>query len=60
MTSPDNLPRTLGELRASGHRERTVKEELRENLLAALAEGNEVWPGIFGFEDTVIRSSSGP
>ncbi len=54
MTSPDNLPRTLGELRASGHRERTVKEELRENLLSALAEGDDVWPGIFGFEDTVI------
>lgn len=54
MTSPDNLPRTLGELRASGHRERSVKQELRENLLTALAEGDDVWPGIFGFEDTVL------
>ncbi|MDT5127074.1 MAG: magnesium chelatase subunit [Mycobacterium sp.] len=54
VTSPNELPRTLGELRASGHRERSVKEEIRENLLAALADGRDVWPGIFGFEDTVL------
>ena len=51
---PADLPRTLGELRASGHRERSVKQEIRENLLIALAEGDDVWPGIFGFEDTVL------
>lgn len=49
-----NLPGTIGELRAAGHRERSVKEEIRENLLAALAAGDDVWPGIFGFEDTVL------
>lgn len=57
MTSPNDLPRTVGELRASGHRERSVKAEIRENLLAALASGapvDEVWPGILGFEDTVL------
>ena len=57
VTSPNDLPRTVGELRASGHRERSVKAELRENLLAALASGapaDEVWPGILGFEDSVI------
>jgi magnesium chelatase subunit I len=54
VTSPNDLPRTLGELRASGHRERGVKAEIRENLLAALADGRDVWPGIFGFEDTVL------
>lgn len=52
------LPCTVGELRASGHRERSVKEEIRDNLLAALAagpaDGSGVWPGIFGFEDTVL------
>lgn len=47
-------PTTVGELRASGHRERSVKQEIRENLLAALAGGGVVWPGIFGFEDTVL------
>ncbi len=54
QTGSESLPRTLGELRASGHRERSVKAEIRENLLAALADGNEIWPGIFGFEDTVL------
>ena len=34
VTSPNDLPRTIGELRASGHIERGVKEEIRENLLA--------------------------
>ena len=53
-TASDDLPRTLGELRASGHRQRSVKEEIRENLLAALAQGADIWPGIFGFEDTVL------
>jgi magnesium chelatase subunit I len=48
------LPRTVAELKASGHRERGVKAEIRENLLAALAEGRDAWPGILGFEDTVI------
>ncbi len=54
MTSPSNLPRTVGELRAAGHRERGVKQEIRENLLTALADGDDVWPGILGFDDTVI------
>ncbi|MGZ5379884.1 MAG: sigma 54-interacting transcriptional regulator, partial [Mycobacterium sp.] len=57
MTSPNDLPRTVGELRASGHVERGVKAEIRENLLAALgsgAAGEQVWPGILGFEDTVL------
>jgi magnesium chelatase subunit I len=54
VTPPSNLPTTVGALRASGHRERSVKAEMRENLLAALAGGDEVWPGIFGFEDTVL------
>jgi magnesium chelatase subunit I len=48
------LPKTLGELRAAGHRERSVKQEMRENLLTALADGEDVWPGIFGFDDTVL------
>ncbi len=51
---PPGLPATLGALRASGHRERSVKQEIRENLLTALAAGEQVWPGIFGFSDTVL------
>ncbi len=53
-THPADLPTTVGQLRASGHRERSVKQEIRENLLTALADGEDVWPGIFGFEDTVL------
>ncbi|MGB5795773.1 MAG: sigma 54-interacting transcriptional regulator [Mycolicibacter algericus] len=57
MTTPHDLPTTLGELHAAGHRERGVKQEIAENLLARLADGDDaatVWPGIFGFEDTVL------
>jgi magnesium chelatase subunit I len=54
VTRSDQLPRTVGELRASGHRERGVKQEIRENLLVALAEGRDVWAGIFGFDNTVL------
>ena len=51
------LPTTLGELRASDHPARTarsVREELRDNLLAALRAGTNPWPGIVGFERTVL------
>jgi len=51
---PKNLPRTVGELRAAGYQPRSVKAEIRENLLAALRSGQPVWPGIVGFEDTVL------
>jgi magnesium chelatase subunit I len=51
---PAGLPRTLGELRAAGHRFRTVKEELRENLLAQLRSGEPRFPGIVGYDDTVL------
>ena len=54
VTSPNDLPRTVGELRASGHQERSVKAEIRENLLSALSEGKNLWTGILGFDDTVI------
>jgi magnesium chelatase subunit I len=51
---PDGLPRTVGELRASGHRLRGVKDEIRENLIDALRAGTDPWPGIVGFESTVL------
>src|ERR1700754_3832823 len=50
----DNQPRTVGELRASGHTYRTVKEELRENLLTKLRSGEPRFPGVVGYEDTVL------
>ncbi|HJN93511.1 MAG TPA: magnesium chelatase, partial [Dehalococcoidia bacterium] len=45
---------TVGELRASGYQSRTVREELRSNLVAKIASGEELFPGIKGFADTVI------
>jgi magnesium chelatase subunit I len=49
-----SLPKNLGELKKSGYVSRTVKEELRENLLKALREKKNAFPGIFGYEHTVI------
>ena len=54
ITQPIGLPATVGELRASGHLLRGVKEELRANLLNELGSGNDPWPGIVGFEATVL------
>jgi magnesium chelatase subunit I len=45
---------TLGELKASGHQLRTVKEELRHNLLQRLRAGEDPFPGIVGFGQTVL------
>jgi magnesium chelatase subunit I len=53
-TPPADLPRTVGELRASGHVYRSVKAELRENLLAKLRSGEPRFPGVVGYEDTVL------
>ncbi|WP_032371244.1 ATP-binding protein [Rhodococcoides fascians] len=54
MTSTKPGISTLGELKASGHRQRSIKEELRENLLTALRDGEDPWPGIVGFGSTVL------
>ena len=45
---------TLGELRASGWRSRSVKAELRANLLARLGEGEAIFPGVVGYDETVL------
>lgn len=47
-------PSNLGELRASGYRYRGVKDEIRENLVAALREKRDIFPGILGYQDTVM------
>jgi len=54
-----NLPRTLGELRKSVFseqrlRSRKTKDELRENLITRLRSGETIFPGIIGYEDTVV------
>lgn len=47
-------PTNLAELRESGWSSRTVKAELRDNLVSMLERGEELFPGIVGYEDTVI------
>src|SRR5256712_11026433 len=47
-------PTTIGALRETGYRSRTVKEELRANLIEALAKKKSLFQGIVGFEATVI------
>jgi magnesium chelatase subunit I len=44
----------VAQLRATGHQLRTVKEEMRENLLTALRAGTDPFPGIIGFGQTVL------
>ncbi|HEY2174155.1 MAG TPA: sigma 54-interacting transcriptional regulator [Mycobacteriales bacterium] len=53
MTTPPS-PTTLGALRESGHVHRSVKAELRHNLLDRLSSGEPSIPGIVGFDETVI------
>src|SRR5215211_4648488 len=48
------LPKTLGELKAQGYRARPVKDEMRANLLDKLRRGERVFPGIVGYDETVI------
>jgi len=45
---------TLGELRASGHVHKPLRTEIRDNLLTRLRAGEDPWPGLHGFDDTVI------
>ncbi len=45
---------TLAELRSSGHEYRTVKEEIRQNLLSRMRAGQDPFPGIIGFGQTVL------
>src|SRR5580658_2593521 len=47
-------PATVAELRASGHVYRSVKEEIKQNLLAKMRAGQDPFPGIVGFGDTVL------
>lgn len=51
---PAGLPTTLGDLRASGYTPRSVKSEIRANLLSRLSTGESAFPGIVGFDDTVL------
>src|SRR5438477_3016165 len=47
-------PGTLGELHASGYRVKSVKQELRDNLIARLRSGQSLFDGIVGYQETVV------
>src|SRR5438477_2375066 len=47
-------PRTFGELKASGYRVTSVKDEMRQNLIRKLKAGEALFPGIIGYEETVF------
>ncbi len=47
-------PRTIGELRASEYKVLSVKEEMRKNLIQKIRAGEDLFPGIVGYEETVI------
>ena len=53
MTKPPKA-RTLGDLKKSGYQVASVKEEMRRNLIGKIKKGADLFPGIVGYEDTVI------
>ncbi|HCM80935.1 MAG TPA: magnesium chelatase [Corynebacterium stationis] len=53
MSLPPNVS-TVGELKAAGYQHRTLRAEIRENLLAKLRAGEDPWPGLHGLDQTVI------
>lgn len=50
----NTTPATIGQLRASGYRVQSVKEEMRQNLIRKMRAGEELFPGVVGYEDSVI------
>ena len=58
MTATQTKPANLRQLRESGWQSKTVKREIYDNFLRMLAEGDEIFPGIIGYDDTVIPEIS--
>lgn len=55
LTSPETLGiHTLGALKKAGYKSRSIKQELRDNLIQKIKNKEEVFPGIWGYEETVI------
>ncbi len=53
-TSAKSRPATVGDLKRSGYLPLLVKDELRKNLVGKLRSGEELFPGIVGYDDTVV------
>ncbi|MDZ4780271.1 MAG: magnesium chelatase [Planctomycetia bacterium] len=54
MSPAPSRPTNLRDLRASGWKSKSVKQEIHDNFLRALASGDELYPGIVGYDDTVV------
>jgi len=54
LEASHDRPRTLAQLRASGWESKSVKQEIHDNFLRKLQAGEELYPGIIGFDDTVL------
>jgi len=54
IATQESRPRTLGELRASGYHSQSVKDEMRANLIAKLRSGERLFPGIVGYDESVV------
>ncbi len=50
----ESRPTTLGALRAGGYRSRSVRDEMRANLIRKITADEELFPGVLGYEDTVV------
>src|SRR5689334_4377908 len=53
-TMPHPKPATVGQLKETSYKPRSVKDELRTNLIRKLKAGEDLFPGIVGYRDTVI------
>ncbi|HYO15111.1 MAG TPA: magnesium chelatase [Thermoanaerobaculia bacterium] len=56
LSRPTSQIRTVGQLKAAGYRPRSVKAEIRDNLRKRLTNGGPLFPGILGYDRTVIPS----
>ncbi|HEX5498683.1 MAG TPA: magnesium chelatase, partial [Thermomicrobiales bacterium] len=57
MTASENIPTraaTLGQLREAGYQPKTVREEMRANLIAKIRRGDTLFPGVVGYDQTVV------
>ena len=54
MAKTTPRPATIGQLRESGYRPLHVKDEMRQNLIRKMRAGDELFPGVVGYEETVI------
>jgi len=54
LETPENLAKTLGELKKAGWKSVAVKEEIRKNAVARITAGEQLFAGVLGFEETVM------